>query len=340
MKIRYSSRLNSKSHKKQQVNLKAAVLICLALGLVVVLSLCLGAVPLSLQQIWQALINSSDSTNRTIVLGLRLPRTLAAMLVGAALGTSGSLLQGMLRNGLADPFLLGISAGAGLAAIALITSGMFLVWIPIFAWIGAMLTTLLVYALAWTPLGISVERLILGGVAISALFGSVSSILLLFSEERVQAALTWLIGSLNNRGWSEVWTVGPYIMIGLLLSLTLARSLNLLSLGDELAVTLGIRLRRSRLLIGGLAALLTAGAVSISGLIGFVGLIVPHVVRLFVGNNYYAVLPLSAVGGALLMTSADLVARLGAVELPVGAITSLLGAPFFVWLLYRRSSFE
>lgn len=316
---------------------KTTVVLCVSLVMSIAISISLGAVSLSFWEIYQALLHQGSSTNQTIIWDLRLPRILAALLVGAALGMSGALLQGMLRNGLADPFLLGISAGAGLAAVSLLTLGLLLVWIPLFAWLGAILTTVIVYGLAWTPLGLSIQRLILGGVAVSAFFGSISSMLLLFSDERVQIALTWLIGSLNNRGWQEVNAVGLYIVIGLIGGCVLARPLNLLSLGDEMAVGLGVSLVRSRLLIGGIATLLAAGAVSISGLIGFVGLVVPHIIRLLVGNDYKWVLPLSAIGGSLLMVCADIIARLGAIELPVGAVTSLLGAPFFGWLLYRRS---
>ncbi len=317
---------------------KTTIVLCASLIATVAISLANGAVPLSIHEIWQALLHQGISTNQTIIWDLRLPRTLAALLVGAALGMSGALLQGMLRNGLADPFLLGISSGAGLVAVSLLTLGSLLVWIPLFAWLGAIFTTVLVYSLAWTPLGLSIQRLILGGVAISAFFGSISSMLLLFSDERIQLALNWLIGSLNGRGWLEVNIAGLYILTGLIAGCLLARTLNLLSLGDEMAVGLGVSLVRSRLLIGGIATLLAAGAVSISGLIGFVGLVVPHIIRLLVGSNYNWILPLSAVGGALLVTLADIVARLGSIELPVGVITSLLGAPFFGWLLYRRSS--
>lgn len=317
--------------------LKTAVVLCISLVITIAISLANGAVPLNVEEIWQALLHRGSAINQTIVWELRLPRTLAALLVGAALGMAGALLQGMLRNGLADPFLLGISAGAGLAAVSLLTLGLLLVWIPLFAWLGAVLTTAIVYGLAWTPSGLSIQRLILGGVAVSTFFGSITSMLLLFSDERVQTALSWLIGSLNNRGWQEVNAVGLYIVIGLIAGCLLARHLNLLSLGDETAASLGVSLVRSRLLIGGIATLLAAGAVSISGLIGFVGLVVPHIIRLLVGNDYKWILPLSAIGGALLIVCADIIARIGAVELPVGVVTSLLGAPFFGWLLYRRS---
>jgi iron complex transport system permease protein len=273
---------------------------------------------------------------QTILWDLRLPRVMIALLVGSALGVSGALLQGMLGNGLADPFLLGISAGAGLAAVGLISLGSLTSWVPLAAWIGGIATTTVVYGLARTPSGLPVERLILAGVAISALFGALSSTLLLMADDRVQLALNWLIGSLNGRSWPEVKVVGPYILLGLGASLTLTRALNLLSLGEEMAVGLGLRLARTRLLIGGVATLLAAASVSVSGLIGFVGLVVPHIVRQWVGQDYRWVLPLSALVGATLLSGADLISRQGPVELPVGIVTALTGAPFFAWLLYQR----
>lgn len=311
----------------------------LGLGLVVIIgvSLSFGAVPLSPAEIWQALTGQGERINQTIIWDLRLPRTLAALLVGAALGMAGTLLQGMLRNDLADPFVLGVSAGAGLVAIALITFGVFLAWIPVAAWVGAMATCILVYSLGRVGSSLSTERLILGGVAVSSLFGSIQAILLLLAEDgRVQTALNWLVGSLNGRGWVEVNAVAPYLIVTLAIGVCLGRSLNILNLSDETALGLGISLGWSRLLVGSVASMLAASAVSMAGLIGFVGLIVPHGVRLLVGTDYRVCLPVAAVGGAIVLTFADLLARLGAVELPVGAITALLGSPLFIWLLYQR----
>lgn len=318
---------------------QAGIILGICLLLTVAISLSQGAVSLSFAQLWQAVQHQGDPINQTILWDLRLPRTMAALVVGAALGMSGALLQGMLRNGLADPFLLGISAGAGLVAVGLVTLGLFTAWLPLAAWIGAILTTVFVYFIARTKsTGVSVERLILGGVAVSSLFGATQSTMLLLADDgRVQVALNWLIGSLNGRGWSEVRLAGPYILIALVAGCLLARSVNILNLGDDLAVGLGFSLMRSRILIGGVATLLAAGAVSVGGLIGFVGLIVPHGVRLLVGTDYRWVLPLSAIGGALVLTFADTLSRLGAVELPVGAVTALLGSPLFIWLLSRRS---
>jgi iron complex transport system permease protein len=305
------------------------------------LSLSQGAVPLSLEEMLQALLHRGDQLQQTILWDLRIPRILAAMLVGSALGMSGALLQGMLRNSLADPFILGISAGAGLVAIAMVVLQVFQAWIPLGAWIGAIVTTTIVIFLGRSGNKLSVERLILGGVAVSSLFGAVQSTLLLIAEDgQIQQALNWLIGSLNGRGWEEVKTAAPYIIIALIAGCLLARSLNLLALGDDLAVGLGVNLVRSRFLIAGVATLLAAGAVSVSGLVGFIGLVVPHGIRLMVGNDYRILLPLSALGGAWLLMFADLLSRLGSIELPVGSVTALLGSPLFIWLLYRRQNQE
>jgi iron complex transport system permease protein len=313
--------------------------LCVALLLTLVLSISLGAIAIPLPQMGQAFLRQGDPLYQTILWDLRLPRIAAALVVGAALGMSGALLQGLLRNSLADPFILGISSGAGLVAIVLFTLGVLQSWIPLFAWVGAILTSVLVYLLGRTATGISVERLILGGVAISSLFGAIQgTLLLLAADSQLQAALNWLVGSLNGRGWADLQITAPYIGVALLLGCYLARSVNILSLGDDLAVGLGVSLIRSRLLIGGVATLLAAGAVSIGGLIGFVGLIVPHGVRLMAGNDYRWILPLSAMGGAWVLTLADLLTRLGAVELPVGTVTALLGSPLFIGLLYGRSS--
>ncbi|MEL6355047.1 MAG: iron ABC transporter permease [Cyanobacteria bacterium J06623_5] len=311
----------------------------LSLGLIFGLSLSLGSVHLSGHAFVQALLRQGDPRYQVIVWDLRLPRVIAAMVVGSALGLSGALLQGMLRNGLASPFLLGISAGSGLAAVVILGLGVWQIWLPLGAWLGGVFTILLVFVLARTGTGISVERLILGGVAISSLFGAIQSMLLLISPEgQLQAALNWLIGSLNGRSWQEISVVGPSIGLALLLGCLLARPLNVLSLGDDLAVGLGTSLVRSRCLIGAVATLLTAGAVSIAGLVGFVGLIVPHGVRRLVGTDYRLVLPFSAFGGALVLSTADLLSRLGPTELPVGIVTAMMGAPVFLWLLYRRRS--
>ncbi|MEL6131049.1 MAG: iron ABC transporter permease [Cyanobacteria bacterium J06628_4] len=326
------------SRRRRYRLLAVGAALFLGLLLTIAISLSFGSVALTRPELWAALFREGSSVNQTIVWDLRLPRVIAAITVGAALGMAGSLLQGMLRNGLASPFLLGISSGAGLAAVLIVGLRVWDIWLPLGAWLGAVTAMVIVFALAKTNGEISIERLILGGVAVSTLFAALQTMLLLLSPDgQVQAALTWLTGSLNGRGWDEVTVVGPSMVIALLLGCLLARQVNLLNLGDDLAVGLGSSLVRSRFLIGAVATLLTAGAVSIAGLVGFIGLLVPHGVRLLVGNDYRLVLPFSAIGGALVLCFADLLARLGPIELPVGIVTSIMGAPVFMWLLYRRS---
>ena len=305
------------------------------------ISLAKGSVYISIQEIWLAIFQQGEQINQTIIWKLRLPRLLASLLVGSSLGMSGALLQGMLRNGLASPYLLGISAGSGLVIVTIITFGLAQIFIPIASWIGAILTTIIVYFLAKRGNKISIERLILGGVAVSSLFGAIQATLLLQAEDgRIQAALTWLIGSLNARGWDEIKFTWIPILSALSIGILLSRQLNLLSLGEEISMSLGNSLFRSRCLIGAIATLLAASAVAIGGLIGFIGLIVPHFSRLLVGNDYKYVLPFSALIGGLTLSAADLIARLGPIEFPVGIITSLLGAPIFIAILYKRSSIK
>ena len=304
-----------------------------------IFSLSKGSVYISIEDIWLAIFRRGEEINQTIIWDLRLPRLISSLLVGSALGMSGALLQGMLKNGLASPYLLGISAGSGLVIVAFITFGLAQIFIPIAAWLGAIFTTLIVFTLSKSGNKISIERLILGGVAISSLFGAIQATLLLQAEDgRIQSALTWLIGSLNSRGWNEIRITWIPILFSIMLSLLLARQLNLLSLGDELSMSLGNSLFRSRCLIGAIATLLAASAVAIGGLIGFIGLIVPHFSRLLIGSDYKFILPLSALIGGLTLSTADLIARSGPIEMPVGIITSLIGAPIFIIILYERST--
>ena len=304
-----------------------------------VFSLSKGSVYISIEDICLAIFRRGEEINQTIIWDLRLPRLISSLLVGSALGMSGALLQGMLKNGLASPYLLGISAGSGLVIVAFITFGLAQIFIPIAAWLGAIFTTLIVFTLSKSGNKISIERLILGGVAISSLFGAIQATLLLQAEDgRIQSALTWLIGSLNSRGWNEIRITWIPILFSIMLSLLLARQLNLLSLGDELSMSLGNSLFRSRCLIGAIATLLAASAVAIGGLIGFIGLIVPHFSRLLIGSDYKFILPLSALIGGLTLSTADLIARSGPIEMPVGIVTSLIGAPIFIIILYKRST--
>ena len=315
------------------------MIIIFLLIIISLFSLGKGSVYISIEDIWLAIFRRGEEINQTIIWDLRLPRLISSLLVGSALGMSGALLQGMLKNGLASPYLLGISAGSGLVIVGFITFGLAQIFIPIAAWLGAIFTTLIVFTLSKSGNKISIERLILGGVAISSLFGAIQATLLLQAEDgRIQSALTWLIGSLNSRGWDEIRITWIPILFSIILSLLLARQLNLLSLGDELSMSLGNSLFRSRCLIGAIATLLAASAVAIGGLIGFIGLIVPHFSRLLIGSDYKFILPLSALIGGLTLSTADLIARSGPIEMPVGIVTSLIGAPIFIIIIYKRST--
>lgn len=300
-----------------------------------------GPVPLDPLTVWRAILGKVSGLPWTIVWNIRLPRALIGAAVGAGLALSGALLQGVMRNPLADPHIIGVSAGAGLGAVTVLTLFPLAAshWVPVAAFSGALLGATIVYALAWRG-GIAPMRMILAGVAVSSLFSAGTSALLVTHSDNVQAAMTWLIGGLAGRGWSHWHRLWPYVLVGTGIALASARKVNLLLLGDDLAAGLGVRVERLRLLLIALAAIMAGAAVSVAGLIGFIGLIVPHITRLLVGSDYRFLLPTAAVLGGGLLILADTAARTVAdpVELPVGILTAAMGAPFFLYLLRRRSS--
>ncbi|WP_346354895.1 iron ABC transporter permease [Azotosporobacter soli] len=305
-----------------------------------VASLSKGAVVVSHSEIINALFSHGVTGNQSqIIWNIRLPRALVAILVGIHLSLAGALLQGVMRNPLADPHIIGVSSGAGLAGVIILVlfpHQEYLVT-PV-AFLGALAAAGLIYLLAWKG-SIKPTRIILAGVAVSAFLNAGISSLLVFFSDRVHGALMWMVGGLAARSWPHVELLWPYTLVGCLLALTAASRLNLLSLGDEMARGLGIRVEASRLWLTALAALLAASAVSVVGLLGFVGLIVPHGARLLVGSDYRYLLPASACLGAAVMTWSDLAARtlFSPVEIPVGIIMALAGAPFFLYLLRREA---
>jgi iron complex transport system permease protein len=263
-------------------------------------------------------------------------------LTGAALAASGGAYQGLFRNPLADPYLIGVAAGAGLGAVLAMVlreqgklSGLFVV--PLAAFIGALITVGLVYLLASSYNIASTTTLILAGVAVSSFATALTSFLMLRSQGEVRRSIAWLFGSATMNGWEPVLAATPYILVGLGILLTTGHALNVLQFGEEQAGQLGLAVNRAKSLIILSASLATAAAVAFSGIIGFIGLIIPHVVRILWGHDYRQLLPLSLLGGASALLLADLLARLllAPQELPVGIITSLAGAPFFLWLLWR-----
>ena len=278
-----------------------------------------------------------SSIDRLVIQDIRMPRALAALLTGAALGISGAMLQGMLRNPLASPFLLGISSGAGVCVVILFALNVAAFWIPIGAWLGAVVAAALVFFISYQRQHISLERLILAGVAVSSVLGSIQAIFLLRSDDtRIQNSLTWLSGTLAARTWDDLAFTWVPIVVCFIASLAFAKQLNLALLDDDTSQSLGLSLFKLRLMVGLLATILTACAVCISGLIGFVGLVIPHMVRLVCGINFVYVLPMSGLMGGVVLLGADALARTYLWELPVGLVTSLIGSPFFIYLLQRR----
>ncbi|MGM0845058.1 MAG: FecCD family ABC transporter permease [Bacillota bacterium] len=294
-----------------------------------------GTISIPIGEVWTSLFSEAETIERQIIWDLRLPRILTGLLVGACLASAGALLQGVMRNPLADPGIIGVSAGAGLVAvIMMILLPQFIQFLPLGAFLGALLAAVVIYFVAWKG-GVSPVRMILAGVAINSLLGAVMSAVMILYSDRVQAVLPWLVGGLGGRSWPHFSIIWPYALVGLVLSVFAIKHANLLMLGDEVAKLLGGRVERSRAFLILLATFLAGAAVSVAGLIGFVGLVIPHIVRLIVGNDYRFLLPISAIGGAFIVVAADTAARswFDPVELPVGILLALLGAPFFLYLL-------
>lgn len=321
------------------------------LVLAVIISAAHGAAPIPYADVGRLILRGMGlpvgldlpESQLTIVVQVRLPRILVGMLAGAALACAGVTLQGIFRNPLADPSIIGVSVGGSLGAVIAITAGLTAggLWImPLFAFVGAMGAATLVYVLSLVHGQSQPATLLLAGVAVNAFLGALISALLLFTNQfpELQAILSWIIGGLRGRGWAHAGAiVGPVLLTtGLLFAF--ARDLNLLLLGEETAQGLGVNVPRTRFVLLALAALATGSAVSIAGPIGFVGLVVPHMLRLIVGPDHRLLLPVSALGGALFLVATDTLARLvlQPAELQVGIITNLLGAPFFLYLLWRN----
>ncbi len=282
-------------------------------------------------------------TVRLIVLDVRIPRAMVGACVGALLGTAGALLQGFLRNPLAEPYLLGVSSGAALAVTAAILLNLPLFFhgvylLPPLAFAGALVTLAAVYALAQVRGRIQVTTLVLAGVVVSAFLSAAIMLVAALSSAHYFEVLSWLMGHLQPlaRG-TQRWLAG-YAVVGLGLALAQARDLNALALGEEEAAALGVNIERAKVNLFVLSSLLTGVAVAASGLIGFVGLVAPHAARLLVGPDHRRLLPAAAVAGATLLLLSDAVARtvLAPTELPVGVVTALVGGPFFLWLLVRH----
>lgn len=316
------------------------------LFIALVLSLGVGAVFIPPERVVSVFLDRTTSglTNSDIIIvrDLRLARVILATLVGAGLGTAGAAFQALFRNPLADPFVIGASGGAALGATLAITLGF--TWnmagfgpIPLAAFVGSLLAVLIVYAIA-SGSGGSIIGLLLAGAALSTVLSSIVSLLMLISDESMHQIFSWLMGGFGGRSWVHLASSGPYLFIGFIFMWLLARPLDALAAGDETALTIGLPLPYARGAIVAIATLVTAAAVSAAGIIGFVGLVAPHIARLLFGATHHRLIPTSALIGALLTLLADDLARtvLAPVELPVGIITSLIGGIFFLYLLKSR----
>ncbi len=321
--------------------------------LAVVGSVSLGSAQLSFNMVWKIIFSHLpfvpdmerewSKAAEVIVWNIRMPRIMMAILVGAALAMAGVAYQGVLRNPLADPYILGVSSGASLGAASFILFGQGLAilgqWtLPLVAFVCGIGTLFIVYRLAYIAGKVQIETLLLSGVVVQAFLGAGLSLIMSISGEKMQQILYWLMGSLTLSDWSSGVAVAPYVIVGWFVIMLFTRELNLLALGEQKAHHLGMNVERTRLIVL-LAASLTAGAaVAVSGVIGFVGLIVPHIMRTLVGSDHRVLLPVSAVAGAILLIAADTLARtiMDPQELPIGVITAFLGAPFFGYLLRKR----
>lgn len=323
----------------------ARLLLLLVIALLaLIVSIRVGAVSLSSREIISALSGAGEPSTVAIVRQLRLPRALSAALVGAALAASGATFQALLRNPLAEPYILGVSGGAAVGAVGVIVLG----WaaraswvLPLAAFGGALLAIFLVARIAAT-VGRSLDTavLLLAGVVVGSFFNACILLALTLTDaESFRSAIFWMMGSFAGTSWSSVLVFTLYFFPGLLLLTALGRALNLMALGEETATHLGVSVEMIKVVAFGTASLLTAAAVAIAGVIGFVGLVVPHVIRLLWGSDYRFLIPAAAALGAAFLASADAIARVAAApaELPVGVVTAFIGVPFFIWLLRRRA---
>ena len=317
-----------------------------ALGVVCVAGAAFGAVPVAAADVLGAvgatLRGAQLTPPQALVMNLRLPRVALAALVGACLAAAGVLYQALFRNALADPYILGVSSGAGLGAALTFAAGgtgAAVLWAPpLAAFAGALATILLVAALATRRGVMETLSLLLAGVAVSYTLAALTSFVLVVRREQMSRIVFWMMGGLQGATWQQVGIVAVMLGAGLAVALVYARELNIMLLGDERAGELGVNVERVKRIILAAASLVVSAAVSVSGLIGFVGLMTPHAARLVLGPDHRLLLPASVISGAIVMVLADLVARvaLAPVELPVGIVTALAGGPVFLWLLIRQ----
>lgn len=305
--------------------------------LAVLIGISCGIADLSWQELKDGLFLGVQSENYRIVYLIRMPRVFCGILAGTNLALAGCILQGILRNPLADPGIIGVTAGAGLfAMVIMIILPEITNLVPIAAFVGAMVAVAIVFALSWQR-GVQTLRMILAGVAVAAFFGGAQTALMVFYSDRIQSTINWMAGGFQGASWSHVSMILPYTLLGLAAVFFISRWLNALQLGEDTARSIGLPVEKIRFVLLILAALLAASAVSVAGMLGFVGLVIPHMVRLVTGSDFDYLLPCSAIWGAAFVSMTDSAARLALapVEVPVGVFMSFFGAPFFLYLLKK-----
>lgn len=326
-----------------KINKKATILAMgvITLAILLILLSAIGSVNLGLDEIFSALINNDNKIVTTIVYKMRLPRNILAALVGANLAVAGLLLQSVMKNSLADPGITGVSTGASVAAIIiLLLSPSYTKMLPIFAFIGGAIACITVYIMAWKN-GLQPNRIVLAGVAVNTILGGIITFISTMYSERIQSAMLWLNGSLATKTWADVNMLIIYSIVGLIMALFLIRSANVLQLGDDAARNLGFNVNLTRLAISAVAVFLAATSTAVVGVVSFVGLIVPHIGRMLMGSDHKYTILFSIIFGAIVLLVADTIGRTigGAIEIPVGVIMSIVGGPFFLYLLRMKGGY-
>jgi iron complex transport system permease protein len=316
--------------------ISAFIVVGILLVLAVLFSVSVGSVNIPLGDILRGIMEE-ETGSIGIIRTIRIPRVIMGILVGANLSVAGVLLQGVMRNPLADPGITGISSGASVVVMLIMlyfpaSAHM----IPLYGFLGGMLACIMIYSLAWKS-GITAVRIILAGVAVNAILGGISSMISILNSENLAGVLTWMNGNLGKKSWNEVRLMAVYTAVGLALAIPMAKSCNLLALGDKNVKSLGINPNLHRIMISVVAVFLAGISTSFAGVIGFVGLVVPHVARLLMGSDHKILIPFSAVLGSFVLVVADTIGRTvtAPYEIPVGVIMSVFGGPFFLYLLRK-----
>lgn len=311
----------------------------LILLIIIILAIGIGSVRLSPAEVLQTLTGSGSEQWNTILWNIRIPRVILALIIGANLAVSGALLQAVMHNPLADPGLTGVSSGAAVTVLfIMLVKPEFSSLIPIAAIVGGGIAAAMVYGWAWTKtLGITPIRIILSGVAVNAVFGGVIGLLSILYSDKLPAALSWMNGSLSGKGMDAVLTILPYSAVGWIMALLCIRQANILRLGEQAAHNLGQNINRVRITLSFVAVFLASVSVSMVGLVGFVGLIVPHMARMMIGSDYKYSLPFSLALGAVVLIVADTIGRsmFSPLEIPAGIVMAMVGGPYFLYLMRK-----